>query len=315
MILDTKSIREVRDHLTIQFLIISGLALFLTVITIIYLSRMITRPLIEMKIATQQMSTGDHNVSLKVDRNDELGELAKGIQSLSDDLLRLKNDRSDFLANIAHELRTPLTYLNGYADIAQREELSSTERNTYLSIIKEESENLTSLVRDLFDMAKMDQQGFVINRDEVELCSLIHQVREKVSPAFEDKGIDLIVSCQNKIHLKIDSTRFSQVILNLLDNALHYSESGKTVLIEAQSFRNEVIVKVIDEGEGITEKDLPFIFERLYRVDKSRSRKYGGSGLGLAIAKEIIEKHGGRIRAESQKGKGTTITIVLLGVE
>ncbi|MYL64151.1 HAMP domain-containing protein [Bacillus hwajinpoensis] len=315
MILDTKSIREVRDHLTTQFLIISGLSLFLTVITIIYLSRMITRPLIEMKVATQQMSTGDHNVSLKVDRNDELGELAKGIQSLSDDLLRLKNDRSDFLANIAHELRTPLTYLNGYADIAQREELSSTERNTYLSIIKEESENLTSLVRDLFDMAKMDQQGFVINRDEVELCSLIHQVREKVSPAFENKGIDLIVSCQNKIHLDIDSTRFSQVILNLLDNALHYSESGKTVLIEAHSFQSDVIVRVIDEGEGIPEKDLPFIFERLYRVDKSRSRKYGGSGLGLAIAKEIIEKHGGSIKAESQKGKGTTITIVLLGVE
>ena len=315
MILDTKSIREVRDHLTTQFLIISGLALFLTVITIIYLSKMITRPLIEMKVATQQMSTGDHNVSLKVDRNDELGELAKGIQSLSDDLLRLKNDRNDFLANIAHELRTPLTYLNGYADIAQREELSSIERNTYLSIIKEESENLTSLVRDLFDMAKMDQQGFVINREQVELCSLIHQVREKVRPAFEDKGIDLIVSCQNKIHLDIDSTRFSQVILNLLDNALHYSELGKTVLIEAQSIQSDVIVKVIDEGEGIPEKDLPFIFERLYRVDKSRSRKYGGSGLGLAIAKEIIEKHGGSIKAESQKGKGTTITIVLLGVE
>ncbi|WP_371017248.1 sensor histidine kinase [Pseudalkalibacillus sp. JSM 102089] len=315
MILDTQGIRDVRDHLTTQFLIISGLALFLTIITIIYLSRIITRPLIDMKIATQKMSTGNHDVSLKVDRNDELGELAKAIQSLSDDLLRLKNDRSDFLANIAHELRTPLTYLNGYADIAQREALSLDERNTYLAVIKEESENLTSLVRDLFDMAQMDQQGFSIDRESVDLCPLIHQIREKVKPAFDRKGIDLKVSCQNDIRLTIDPARFSQVMLNLLDNALHYSEQGKYVLIDVSVSQKTVIIKVVDEGEGIPMKDLPFIFERLYRVDKSRSRKYGGSGLGLAIAKEIVERHGGSISANSEEGKGTTMTIALAGVE
>lgn len=313
MILDTKGIRDVRDHLTTQFLIISGLALFLTILTISYLSRLITRPLIDMKEATQKMNGSEHDVSLKVDRNDELGELAKAIQSLSDDLLRLKNERSDFLASIAHELRTPLTYLSGYADIAKRENLSTEERSHYLSIIKEESENLTSLVRDLFDMAKMDQKGFVIDREEIELCTLLKQVREKVKPAFDRKGINLHISCQNNIQITLDPWRFSQVVLNLLDNALHYSEKEDTVLLEASSNHSLVYVQVIDEGEGIPAKDLPYIFDRLYRVDKSRSRKYGGSGLGLSIAKEIIEKHGGSISVTSKEGKGTNMSIVIPG--
>ncbi|WP_347550050.1 ATP-binding protein [Pseudalkalibacillus hwajinpoensis] len=313
MILNTQGIRDVRDHLTSQFLIVSGLALFLTVITIIYLSRFITEPLIHMKEATQKMSLGEHDVFLKEDRNDELGELARAIQSLSDDLLRLKNERSDFLASIAHELRTPLTYLSGYADITKRENLSPKERNTYLSIIKEESENLTALVKDLFDIAKMDQKGFVIEREKIDLCTLIRQVREKVTPAFENKGIYLLISCQKDIHITLDPGRISQVLLNLLDNALHYTKEGNTVLIDTSVNNSTVEVSVIDEGEGIPEKDLPYIFDRLYRVDKSRSRKYGGSGLGLAIAREIIENHGGSISALSHEGKGTTIKIVLPG--
>ncbi|MDP4552316.1 ATP-binding protein [Alkalihalobacillus macyae] len=315
MFLDTEGIRDIRDKLTVQFIIVTGLALFLTVITIIYLSRIITKPLIHMKEATQKMSNGEHDVYLIEDRNDELGELARAIQTLSNDLLRLKNERSDFLASISHELRTPLTYLNGYADIAKRDNLTSEERNRYLTIIKEESGNLTNLVKDLFDMAKMDQKGFLIEREKIELCSLINQVREKVMPAFENKEINLFTSCQKEIIITLDPERFSQVLLNLLDNALHYSEKGKSVRIEAIQVKKNLQVEVIDEGEGIPKKDLPYIFGRLYRVDKSRSRKYGGSGLGLSITKEIIEKHEGTISATSEVGKGTTIKIVIPGVE
>jgi two-component system, OmpR family, sensor histidine kinase BaeS len=315
MFLDTEGIRDVRDKLTYQFLIVIALALFLTVIMILYLSRLITRPLIHMKEATQKMSNGEHEVYLKENRNDELGELARAIQSLSDDLLRLKKHRSDFLASISHELRTPLTYLSGYADIAKRENLTDKERSRYLNIIKEESQNLTNLVKDLFDMAKMDQKSFSIEVKKVELCSLINEVREKVKPAFENKGISLLTYCQKDITIAVDPERFSQVLLNLLDNALHYSESGKDVRIETVQIKNQLEMQIIDEGEGIPEKDLPFIFDRLYRVDKSRSRKYGGSGLGLAIAKDIIEKHKGTISASSEVGKGTSIKIVIPGVE
>ncbi|KMM37075.1 sensor histidine kinase [Guptibacillus hwajinpoensis] len=315
MFLDTSGIRDVRDRLTSQFLIVMGLALFLTIITIIYLSRIITKPLIHMKEATQKMSSGEHDVSLKENRNDELGELARAIQRLSNDLLRLKNERSDFLASISHELRTPLTYLSGYAEIAKRENLSPEDRSRYLTIIKEESQNLTNLVKDLFDMAKMDQKGFSIERENIKLCPLIDEVREKVKPAFENKGLSLYTNCENDITISVDSDRFSQVLLNLLDNALHYSGAGKTVRIEAVQIENEVKIDVIDEGEGIPEQDLPYIFDRLYRVDKSRSRKYGGSGLGLAIAKDIIEKHHGTISAKSRVGKGTTVQIVIPGVE
>ncbi|WP_377888022.1 sensor histidine kinase [Alkalihalobacillus sp. R86527] len=315
MFLDTGGIRDVRDNLTNQFLIVMGLALFLTVVTIIYLSRIITKPLIHMKEATQKMSSGEHDVFLREDRDDELGELARAIQRLSNDLLRLKNERSDFLASISHELRTPLTYLSGYAEIVKRENLTSEDRKRYLNIIKEESQNLTNLVKDLFDMAKMDQKGFMVEKEKVKLCELIGDVRGKVIPAFENKGISLYTYCDKDIMISVDPERFSQVLLNLLDNALHYSEKGKSVRIEAIHHEEDVKVEVIDEGEGIPAEDLPYIFDRLYRVDKSRSRKYGGSGLGLAIAKEIVEKHHGGISAKSELGKGTTIQIVIPGVE
>lgn len=311
MFAETNHIKGMVSHLRNQFLIVGLIAVGLTVITIFLLSRLITLPLIRMKEATEQLSEGHHEVSLNIGRNDELGELANAITALSSDLEHLKNERNEFLASISHELRTPLTYIKGYADIASRPDASEEEKKEYIGIIREETAHLTELIRQLFELAQMDYNQFAIQKEEFSLEMLFASVVALVRPAFDEKQISLAVHCEHEIVAFIDPERFQQVLLNVLDNARKHSPEGTQVVLQGVQDKGTITISIRDEGEGIPEKDLPFVFERLYRVDKSRSRQYGGSGLGLAIAKEIVESHGGLMTLQSEYGQGTTVLIEL----
>lgn len=311
MFQNTASIQNMIYKLKHHFLMVGILSVFLTIITIAFLSRVITIPLIRMKEATEKLSKGDFSVRLQIKGEDELAELGKAIQTLARDLEYLKKERNEFLASISHELRTPLTYVKGYADIARRPNVEEEERNRYLSIIYEEAEHIQKLVKDLFELAKMDQHSFQIHKEPTNLCSFLKKLHDKMHPAFQAKKMSLVYYCDGNITVHIDQKRFEQVMMNLLDNALKYSDQGSTVSIDARAEKDNIVMIVSDEGRGIPEEDLPHIFERFYRVDKSRSRNSGGTGLGLAIAKEIVEAHGGSIYAASEYGKGTNMIITL----
>ncbi|MBB3907383.1 sensor histidine kinase [Anoxybacteroides rupiense] len=311
MFQNTDSIQNMIYKLKHHFLMVGILSVFLMIITIAFLSRIITIPLIRMKQATEKLSKGDFSVRLQVKGEDELTELGKAIQTLARDLEYLKKERNEFLASISHELRTPLTYVKGYADIARRPNMEEEERNRYLSIIYEEAEHMQKLVKDLFELAKMDQHSFQIHKEPTNLCSFLKKLHDKMHPAFQAKKMSLVYYCDGNITVHIDQKRFEQVMINLLDNALKYSDQGSTVSIDARAEKNNIVMIVSDEGRGIPEEDLPHIFERFYRVDKSRSRNSGGTGLGLAIVKEIVEAHGGSIYAASEYGKGTNMIITL----
>ncbi|TWT09263.1 cell wall metabolism sensor histidine kinase WalK [Planomicrobium sp. CPCC 101079] len=307
----TAPIKERISHLRNQFLVVGLIALGLTIITIFLLSRLITLPLIRMKEATEQISKGNNQVKLHVGRRDELGELANSITALSDDLDHMKNARNEFLASISHELRTPLTYIKGYADIASRPDISEAEKREYITIIREETAHLTDLVQHLFELAQLDHNQFSIRKKAVSLDDLFRSVINLVRPVFDEKQISLAVHCDTDITAFIDRERFQQVLLNILDNARKYSKEGTKVILQGKQDKAHITISVHDEGEGIQEADIPFVFDRLYRVDKSRSRQLGGSGLGLAIAKEIVELHGGHINIQSGHGEGTTVDILL----
>lgn len=311
MFAETSHIKQMIGHLRNQFLIVCLIAVGLTVITVFLLSRLITLPLIRMKKATEQLSEGNNEVRLNIGRNDELGELANAITALSSDLERLKNERNEFLASISHELRTPLTYIKGYADIASRPDASEEEKKEYIGIIREETAHLTELIRQLFELAQMDHNQFAIQKEEFSLEMLFASVVALVRPAFDEKQISFAVHCEHEIVAFIDPERFQQVLLNVLDNARKHSPEGTQVVLQGVQDKDTITISIRDEGEGIPEKDLPFVFERLYRVDKSRSRQYGGSGLGLAIAKEVVESHGGLMTLQSEYGQGTTVRIEL----
>lgn len=311
MFAKTDNIKKIVDHLTDQFIISLLATIILTIITIFILSRFITKPLIEMTEATEQLSRGKNKVELQTSRRDELGELANSITTLSNDLEHMKNERNEFLASISHELRTPLTYIKGYADILSRDDLSGEEKKEYIEIIREETEQLTVLVKRLFELAKMDQNMFIINKQKVRFEQLIHTIAERIRPAIEEKNITFSVSCPDHVFANIDPARIQQVILNILDNAKKHTPNGKKISIQVSENKQNIITVISDEGEGIPEEDLPYLFERLYRVEKSRSRLSGGTGLGLAIAKEIVESHSGGIEVNSKPGVGTTVVITL----
>lgn len=311
MFLGTDSIKQMIQRLTSQFLLIGAITFLVTVITIFLLSRILTKPLIHMKKATEKMSKGDLSVSLPMKSNDEVGELARSIQTLANDLDYMKRERNEFLASVAHELRTPLTYVRGYADIAMRDTLSKEERNTYLAIIKDEADHVVGLVQDLFELAQLEKHNFIIEKSETNVHDFIKRIVTKVQPVYKDKHIHISFTCPKDVTIFLDQQRFEQVILNILNNAYSHSIEDCNLFITVTEKPSMIEIKIQDEGEGIPPEDLPHIFERFYRVDKSRTRTTGGNGLGLAIVKEIVELHGGTVTADSQAGKGSVFTLTL----
>lgn len=309
MFTKTNYVKAIVDQLSDQFRVIGFFTVALTIGTIFILSRFVALPLINMKEATEQLSKGDHNVELHTERKDELGELANSITRLSMDLKKIKMARNEFLASISHELRTPLTYIKGYADIINRKNISQDELTEYINIISEEAEQLTILIKNLFDLAKIDQNNFLIKQEQILLNEFMQKLAERLQPMLAEKEILLHINCSDEIIAFIDPERLQQVLINIIENAKNHSDKGSQILLNVDQNSENIIITVIDEGEGIPEQDLPFIFDRLYRVEKSRSRQSGGSGLGLAITKEIVESHDGSINITSQLRKGTRVVI------
>ncbi len=311
MFANTNYVKRTVDQLSNQFMLASLITIALTIITTFILSRFVAQPLIKMKEATEQLSKGKHNVELHTDRKDELGELANSITKLSKDLKELKMARNEFLASISHELRTPLTYIKGYADIINRQDASENKIKEYADIIREETEQLTVLIKNLFDLAKIDQNNFLIRREKVAICEIIQNVVELIQPVLTEKNILVNVNCPNEITAFVDPERLQQVFINILDNAIKHSDESSQISLDVNQTAQYLNITITDHGERIPRQDLPYIFDRLYRVEKSRSRQSGGSGLGLAITKEIIESHGGSIDIRSQPGMGTSVIIKL----
>ncbi|WP_409250736.1 ATP-binding protein [Bacillus sp. SCS-153A] len=312
MFKDTEPLRSLIKKLNSHFLLAGVLSLVIIAIIYYLLSRILTSPLIKMKEATEHLSNGYFQVKLPDFGKDELGELSNSIQKLAKDLETIQNDRLEFLASVSHELRTPLTYIQGYTTVALRDGLPEDKRREYLKIIQDESGRIVHLIENLFELAKIDQNNFTISKQEIELCPLIQDIVAKVRPAFNRKNITLHISCPRSVYAYADPIRLEQIILNLLDNALKYSEEHTVTRITASSAdEGKIRIGVSDQGVGIPDNELQNIFKRLYRVEKSRSREMGGSGLGLSIVKELVEAHGGSISIQSEETKGTTVEILI----
>ncbi|UOQ83974.1 sensor histidine kinase [Gracilibacillus salinarum] len=311
MFAETNKIKHVLNEMGKQFKLIGLLTFIITIVTIFILSKLITVPLIRMKKATENIQKEKGELPLDIKRKDELGVLARTIKELAEDLTHLKTERNEFLSSISHELRTPLTYIKGYADILSRREINKTDTLKYSTIIKEEAEQLSILIKNLFDLAKVDQHNFVINQEWILLDQIIQSVIRRMKPAFDNKNISVVVQCPENLKVYIDNARMQQVFINLLDNAQKHSLHNTSILLKVVEHKRSLEIIIQDEGEGIPNEEVPKVFNRLYRVEKSRSRMNGGSGIGLAITKEIIESHGGNIKMESELGKGTKVIITL----
>ena len=228
-------------------------------------------------------------------------------------LKRGERIRRDFVANVSHELRTPITVIKGYAETLLSGALARDPQRgeRFLEIIQNHADRLSNLVRDLLALSELESGEVGIQPQKVSLDEAVRSVLLLMAQRGEEKGITLEVRGTAALSVKADRNRLAQVLINLLDNAIKYSEKGGTVTVDAARERDLVRVSVRDCGIGVPPKDLPRLFERFYRVDEARSRDNGGTGLGLSIVKHIVQSHGGTVSVESTQGQGSVFSFTL----
>jgi signal transduction histidine kinase len=296
----------------------AGLAAFVVAVGVsVYISRRIVSPIQEMTTASQHIADGHYDQRVQVPGNiasgdlDELAQLALSFNQMAEKLYQTENMRIQLIGDISHELRTPLTAIKGSMEGLLDEVLSPTTA-TFQQIYLE-ADRLQRLVADLQELSRVEAGEVSLHTIKQDISSLIESVAYRLSPQFQDKEVALDVDLPPALpHVLVDEDRFSQVLINLLGNALQYTPEGGKVSLSAQQVGQEIQVRVKDTGIGIPAEHLQHIFARFYRVDKSRSRVGGGSGIGLTIARHLVEAHGGRIWVESEgSGKGSMVAFTL----
>jgi two-component system phosphate regulon sensor histidine kinase PhoR len=260
----------------------------------------------------KQSSLQVHATALRNASNENIGALI--VLNDITRLRRLERMRRDFVANVSHELKTPLTSIRGFVETLLDGTLEEpTEARRFCKIIAKQVDRLQNIIEDLLSLSRIEQhveQG-TIPLKPGKLIEVFQSATQAIAHAAAEKKATINVECEPDCIAHINAPLLEQVMVNLLDNALKYSEPGKTVQVSVNRTGNNLEVSVTDQGCGIDPSHLDRIFERFYRVDKARSRKEGGTGLGLAIVKHIVVAHGGHLRVESKPGEGSTFTVCL----
>jgi len=290
-------------------LLATGGAMLVALVVGVLLARTLTRPLQALTEATHRMAGGALEQVVPVKSKDEIGELAAAFNQMSRAVARANNARRQMTADVAHELRTPLTVIAGYIESMRDGVLKPTPDR--LSVIYAEIEHLQHLVGDLRILSQADAGELKLNRQLVAPGELLQQAFAMFEHQAAQQDIRLAVRADASLpKILVDETRLLQVLTNLISNALRYTPAGGQIELLAAPDGGGLTLTVRDTGQGIAPDDLPFVFDRLYRADKSRAEENGESGLGLAIAKAIVEAHGEQIDAHSEgKGRGSSFTI------
>lgn len=271
------------------------------------LARRISRPVTKTAYIAKQISKGNYDIRFEPGtRIRELDDLADAINHLSDALKSQEKLRKQMTADVAHELRTPLTALSSHLEAMIEGLWDATPER--LKSCHEEVKRLGTLVEDLGQLAKIEGENLVLNKSRMDLFEIVHTVSDTMKGEISKKSLTLSIE-GSPVFAEADKNRFSQVVANLLSNAVKYTPEGGAIEIEVYETDRLGIVKVTDTGIGIPETELPLIFERFYRTEKSRNRKSGGAGIGLAIVKSIVNAHGGTVTVESIKEQGSCFTV------
>jgi len=275
-----------------------------------FLSRRISAPVKALTLAARQLGQGDLSQRVQSKEKGEIGELAQAFNAMAENLERSEQLRRNMIADTAHELRTPLSNLRGYLE-AIRDGVVRPNRDAIRSL-DEEANLLSRLVDDLQELSLAEASELKLNYQMEDINKLIKQTIAVRQVQAAAKEVLISADLPRKLPpVSIDSRRISQVLLNLIDNAITHTPQGGIITVAARKLDNWLEISVEDSGEGIPAEDLPFVFERFYRVDKSRARATGGAGLGLAITKSLVEAHNGKIAVESELGKGSRFSFTI----
>ena len=277
-------------------------ALTLAFIISYFLIRRVLRPLSQMHAITREVAAGNFSARVDVISQDEVGELGIAFNRMADSLEKVEKLRKTMVADVAHELRTPLTNLRGYLE-ALNDGIMSPSQETF-TMLQQEIMRLVSLVENLQQLARADAARAFLKREKLSLGEVIDQILALYRLHFQEKKISIEKSILPEAEFVMaDRDKLLQATRNLVENAWKYTPENGRIAITSQLEPGAVRLTIANSGSGIPEADLPFIFERFFRAERSRARDGGGAGIGLAIVRELIEAHGGRVGAESRDGK------------
>ena len=276
----------------------------------VILARRFTGPIEELTQAAHKMAEGKLDQHIEVRSGDEIGRLAEQFNLMAKRLNYYTSNLKKFVADVAHEVRTPLTTMSLLTGALKDHEMEPAQRREFVDDLDHELERMVALVNDLLELSKLEKEQIAL--EEIDLGSLLVNILEESHYRFARAGLELAAEFEEADFL-VQAAPFQlrQVLVNLLDNALKYTDPGGRVTVALSRENNEAVVMVEDTGSGIPQDDLNFIFERFFRVDQDRSREKGGTGLGLAIVSEIMTRHNGRVWAKSEEGKGSKFFFAL----
>ena len=298
-------------------------ALLISMAIVSGLTRRMVKPLISMKNSAKAIALGDYSLKVVVDGDDEIADLGRSLNSLSRDLeqfvkksWKMEKMRRDFVANVSHELRTPITIIQGYNEALSDGTITDPEDvKKYRRLINDETLRLERLIKDLLDISRL-QRGEGEEMEPIPLGRIVENVVQMLEVRAKKRDIRLEQELDNNLLVYGNGDRLFQLVMILGDNAMKYSPDSSAITFQVTAnSQHETVLVVADQGFGIPEEDIPYIWERFYKADKSHSRHIAGTGLGLAIGKEIIRMHKAKAQVQSKVGKGTRFTITFPSYE
>lgn len=311
-------INDFMDSIYLYVGVTGVVAVLVALLVVSRLTRGIVRPLKAMQETAEAMARGDYTKQVKVGSNDEVGKLGLALNSLSRDLAeniaeleKMEKLRRDFVANVSHELRTPLTIIRAFNEALMDGTIGDPEKvKEYQRSMQEETVRLERLIKDLLDLSRLQSQEIDPDEERIPLATIADSVVTMMKQTADPKHITIYWNSQAAAPFIMgNGDRITQLLVILLDNAIKYTPAGGTVTIGINVEQDQAVLTITDTGIGIPPEDLPYIWERFYKVNKSHSRDDNGTGLGLAIAKHIIELHHAKAEVRSCPGQGTTFTI------
>lgn len=306
--------------LTVVLYVLLGIVFFS--VSFLWMQRRTIHTLSQLSQAVERIAEGDLEHELEPLGEDELGRVAESINRMQREIKQLmeaerasEKSKNELITNVAHDLRTPLTSIRGYLDILNKSsgQLSAEQRQKYLAIVDKKTRRLQELLESLFDFTKLSYGHLSMKLGELDIVRLLGQLLEENYPNFAKQGLSYeFTTTADQLVLRADGNLLARLFENLLSNAIKYGAEGKKVIVRlrTQSRQDCVEVDVINYGHVIPEQELPLIFEKFYRLERSRSLQTGGTGLGLAIVKDIAEMHGGSVQVRSDYN-GTVFTVTL----
>lgn len=306
------AIRRLMATITKLYVLSAVIPIIIMFFAIFTMTYRLTKPLNLMSEAAKAMAKGDFSKRIPVTSDDEIGELAVSFNQMTNSLVQLEGMRKSFVANVSHELKTPMTTIGGFIDGILDGTIEPEKQDYYLRIVSDEVKRLSRLVQSMLSMSKLESGEFVLKPELFDfremLCTIVISQEQRIeSKNLNITGLDEIQS----ISVNADRDLIHQVIYNLVDNAIKFTNESGTIDFKAKSDNKKLIFTIKNTGKGIPEKELPYVFERFYKVDKSRSANKNSTGLGLYIVKTIVKAHGGSITVASRENDFTAFSVTL----